>query len=69
MGDKVSVEISKELYEKAKKFIEENGGFKDVSELVEFLLSEAISDEAETVGMTPEEEEEVKERLRSLGYI
>ncbi|WP_148679010.1 CopG family transcriptional regulator [Aeropyrum pernix] len=69
MGDKVAIEISRELYEKARKFIEENGGFKDVSELVEFLLNEAISDESESVGMTPEEEEKVKERLRSLGYI
>ncbi|MCE4603652.1 MAG: CopG family transcriptional regulator [Aeropyrum sp.] len=68
-GDKVAVEISKELYEKAAKFIEENGGFKDVAELVEFLLQEAIASEDEGVELSPEDEEKVKERLRSLGYI
>ncbi|MCE4615525.1 MAG: CopG family transcriptional regulator [Aeropyrum sp.] len=68
-GNKVAVEISKELYEKAAKFIEENGGFKDVAELVEFLLQEAIASEDEGVELSPEDEEKVKERLRSLGYI
>ncbi|MCE4610782.1 MAG: CopG family transcriptional regulator [Desulfurococcales archaeon] len=69
-GDKVSIEISKDLYEKAKKFIEENGGFKSVEELVEFLLEEAIAAETgEGVAISPEDEEKVKERLRSLGYL
>lgn len=67
--DKVSLEISRKVYEKAKKYIEENGGFKDVAELVEFLIEEALSEGEEDIGLTPEEEEKVKERLRDLGYI
>jgi len=69
MGEKVSIEISKELYEKIKKFIEEQGGFESVEEFVEFVLNEAVSDETEEYVMSKEEEEKVKERLRSLGYI
>jgi len=69
-GDKVTIEISRELYEKAKKFIEEQGGFNSVEELVEFLLQEALSVEEESGReMSKEEEEKVKERLRALGYI
>ncbi len=69
MEEKVSIEISKEIYEKLKKVVEESGGeFKSINELAEFILREALSEEEETV-YTPEEEEEIKRRLRSLGYI
>ncbi len=68
MSEKVKVEISKELYEKAKKFIEEQGGFNNVEELIEFLLKEILEEEEETP-LSEEDEEKVKERLRSLGYI
>ncbi len=36
--DKVQISISKELYDKALKFIKEQGGFNSVEELIEFLL-------------------------------
>jgi len=66
--DKVSISISKEVYELLKKAVEESQGeFKSVDELAEFIIKEALSEE-EAV-FTPEEEEEIKKRLRSLGYI
>lgn len=68
MGDKVSIEISRELYEKARRFIEEQGGFSSVEELVEFLLREALETGGEEE-MSREDEERVRERLRSLGYL
>ncbi len=69
-SEKVAVYISKELYEKAKKFIEEQGGFSSVEELVEFVLNEVLSGEEETSRvLSKEDEEKVKERLRALGYI
>jgi len=69
-NEKVAVYISKELYEKAKKFIEEQGGFSNVEELVEFVLNEVLSGEEETLRtLSKEDEEKVKERLRALGYI
>ena len=37
-GEKVSIKVSKELYEKAEKFVKESGGFSNVDELVEFCL-------------------------------
>lgn len=68
MSERVKVEISKELYDKAEKFVKEQGGFESVEELIEFLLKEVL-EESEEVSMSKEDEEKVKERLRSLGYI
>jgi len=68
--EKIQVSISKELYEKAKKYIEKYGGFNSVDELVEFLLEEVLREEGgEIQPYSKEEEEKVKERLRALGYI
>ncbi len=67
-NDKIAVHISREAYEKARKFIEENGGFNSVEELIEFLIDEATGG-VEVEGLTKEEEEKVKERLKDLGYI
>ncbi len=64
----VTIKIPRTLYERAVKWIEENGGFSNVDELIQFLLREFISEEVEEV-YSPEEEEEIKERLRRLGYI
>lgn len=68
-GEKISIQISKNIYEKAKKFIEDQGGFSDVEELIEFLLNEVLSEEELDKKLTKEEEEKVKKRLRSLGYF
>lgn len=69
--EKVTIKISKEIYEKAKKYIEKYGGFNSVEELVEFVLNETLSEETEETQKvySKEEEEKVKERLRALGYI
>jgi Arc/MetJ-type ribon-helix-helix transcriptional regulator len=69
LSEKVKIEISKELYEKAEKFVKEQGGFESVEELVEFLLREVLEEEEGGQALSKEEEEKVKERLRSLGYI
>ncbi len=69
--DKVTIKISKEVYEKAKQYIEKYGGFNSVDELVEFVLNETLSEETSEAQKvySKEEEEKVKERLRALGYI
>jgi len=67
--EKVQVPISKQLYEKARKYVEEVGGFSSVEELIEFVLNEVLESEGETEGYGKEDEEKVKERLRSLGYL
>jgi len=68
-GEKISIQISKNIYQKAKKFIEDQGGFSNVEELIEFLLNEVLSEEELDKRLTKEEEERVKRRLRSLGYF
>lgn len=66
---KVSIGISKDLYEKIKKYIEEHGGFSSVEEFVEFVLNEVLSEEISEKVYSEEEEEKIKERLRALGYF
>ncbi len=68
-SDRVTIQLSRNLYEKAGKFIKDSGSFQSVEELIEFLLNEALSEDQESYKMTKEEEEEIKKRLRSLGYI
>jgi Arc/MetJ-type ribon-helix-helix transcriptional regulator len=67
--DKVSVQISKETYEKIEKYIKEMGGFSSVEEFIEFVVNEVLSEEEGTQVFSKEDEEKVKERLRSLGYL
>jgi len=63
------VNISKELVDEIQRRVDESGGeFKTVEEHVEFVLTELLKDEPEQA-YTPEEGEEIKERLRRLGYI
>jgi len=66
--DKVSISLSKSLYKKIKEKIEGSGTFNSVEDYVEFVLEELLKEEEETP-FTPEEEEEIKKRLRALGYI
>jgi len=69
-GERVAVYISRELYEKAKRFVEEQGGFDSVDELIEFVLREVLESSGESgEHLSREDEEKVKERLRALGYI
>ena len=66
--EKVKIEISKEAYELLKKTVDESEGeFKSVEDLLEFIIKEALGETEEAY--TPEEEEKIKERLRSLGYL
>lgn len=71
MGEeRVPVYIPKSLYESIKKAVEESGGgFKSVEEYVEFVLNEVVGEEESEEAYSPEEEEEIKKRLRALGYI
>ena len=67
---KVAVYIPKKLYELLEKAVRESGGeFKSVEEYVAFVLEEVLSGEEEETVYTPEEEEEIKKRLRALGYL
>lgn len=71
----MSTEESKAVYLSANLYgrVEErlsNAGFGSVDEYVIFVLEEVLKDDEEdTVAFTKEEEEEVKNRLRALGYL
>ncbi|ESQ24992.1 MAG: CopG family transcriptional regulator [Acidilobus sp.] len=67
-GEKAQVLIDRELYERAKKYVEQQGTFSSVDELVEFLLRQLLEEQQGEV-MSREEEEAVKDRLRRLGYL
>lgn len=66
--DLVSVKIPKALHERIRTSYVEAGDFENVEEFVRFVLEEMLSKEDEKV-YTAEEEEKIKERLRSLGYL
>jgi Arc/MetJ-type ribon-helix-helix transcriptional regulator len=65
-----SVSIPTPLFEKIKKRIE-GTGFTSVSSYVVYVLREVLAEEAadEEEAFSREDEERVKERLRSLGYL
>ena len=64
-----SVEIPADLYGRVEERLS-NAGFSTVDEYVTFVLEEVLRDDDEdAVAFTKEEEEEVKKRLRALGYL
>ena len=65
---KVKIEISKDIYDLLEKTVKESEGeFNGVEELLEFIIKEALSEEEKVY--SSEEEEEIKKRLKSLGYL
>jgi len=63
----VTIKIPRSLYEEIKKRVEESQGeFKNPQEFIEFVLTEVIKEEEEETPYTPEEEEEIKRRLKAL---
>ena len=64
------VELSEELIKRIESVLDK-AGFKSVEEFIEFVVSEALEAVAGPgeAGMSKEDEEKVKERLRALGYI
>lgn len=70
----VSIAISKELYDKVENRVKlSNGEFKTAEEYIAFLINEVVNDaeqsSSEGNAYTAEEEEEIKGRLKNLGYI
>lgn len=63
-----TVSIPVPLYEKVKERIKDTG-FTSVSDYVVFVLRELMSEDESEEGFSKEDEEKVKDRLRSLGYM
>ena len=67
----MKVEIKDEIYEKIKERIK-GIEFSSVEEYVNFVLEEVLKDEDKEefeFELSEEDEEKIKERLRSLGYL
>jgi len=64
-----AVFLPAELYDRVRKRVEA-ADFASVDEYVIFVLSEVLKEEEdEEIALSDEQEEEVKKRLRSLGYL
>jgi len=65
-----TVSLSAELYGRIEERVNVTG-FGSVDEYITFVLEEVLKDEDEgdRVAFSKEEEEEVKKRLRALGYL
>lgn len=64
----IDVSIPASLYRSIESRIKD-AGFESVSSYVTYVLREILSDDEEDEGLTEEDEEKVRERLRSLGYM
>ena len=70
-SEDVAIQISRELYERLQRKIL-GTSFVSVEQYVTALIEQTIGDEsieAEKRGLTPKEEEEMKEKLKTLGYL
>lgn len=63
-----SVAIPTSLFERIKERIEE-ADFTSVSDYVTYVLREILAEEEEEKSFTKEDEEQIKARLKALGYI
>ena len=67
--EKKNVPIPAKLYDAIDQRVQETE-FNSVEEYVTFVLEEVLKDDdEEEIAFTPEDEEEVKKRLRALGYL
>jgi hypothetical protein len=71
LSDKAQIEIPRAIYEKIRQRVEANREeFQSVEEYIIFVLEEILrEDEDDKKAYSPEEEKEVKKRLRNLGYL
>lgn len=60
--------MSDELYARVEEYIK-GTEFASVADFVAFVLREVLEEEEGTRGFSREEEEQVKKRLRALGYM
>lgn len=67
--EKVSVSIRKDLYEKVKKFVEDEGGFSSVEEFIEYVVEQALELEESGLEFSEEDQEKISKRLKDLGYM
>ena len=69
--DHVTVNVSKDLYELVKCRVSESGGeFKSVEDYIDFVLREVVKEEEENNEQKNcNDEEQIKKRLKNLGYF
>ena len=68
--EKVTIKIPRPLYDKISRVIE-GAGYNSVTDFVVYVLRDIVSTHriSETAPYSEEEMEQVKQRLRSLGYL
>ena len=62
------VPLPEELYQRVEVFVQ-GSEFKSVPDFVAFVLREVLEEHSSEEAFSPEEEEQVKQRLRALGYL
>jgi hypothetical protein len=71
LENKILVSAPHELYDAIKRRIElSKGEFLSVKEYIVFILTDVIKEDEESKPVySPEEKEEIKKKLRDLGYL
>ncbi len=68
--DHVTVNVSKNLYELVKSRVNESGGeFRSVEDYIDFVLREVVSEEENNEQRNCNDKEQIKKRLKNLGYF
>jgi len=65
---KQTLSLPPELYQRIEERVRATG-FESVDEYVIFVLEEVLREDEEGTVLSEQEDEEVKKRLRSLGYL
>jgi hypothetical protein len=69
-NDKISIKISKDLFETIERKIKsKKDRFTNVEQYIEFVLKKLIKDEMAEEVYSEEEEKQVMDHLKDLGYI
>jgi len=67
--DKVTIKIPRPLYEKLKVILKDSG-YNSVTDFVVYVLRDLVASSARSKRKVSEKElEEIKQRLRNLGYL
>lgn len=68
----ISINLPEEVYQKLEERVKKTNEFKSLEEYIVYVLKqvvEKLSEEEQEDVYSPEEEEEVKKRLKDLGYL
>jgi hypothetical protein len=70
MPESQGLNLPREMYVRLQRVVEASGGtFSSVEEYVLFVLDEVLKDTEAAQKLSPEDERDIQDRLKKLGYV